>query len=120
MNLNFVLSLSIVVVLISTTFGKTYLEGVKGDEDKLLYRRFVKAAGTPLGHAYREIVYPEKGESGGPIITCINATDLSRPTSKKGGKVNLFLGGVNKTFAVLDFKSALSRGLDFDVKIYGH
>lgn len=42
MNLNFVLLLSIVVVLISTTLGKTYLEGVKGDEDKLLYRRFVK------------------------------------------------------------------------------
>lgn len=49
----------------------------------------------------------------------INVTDLALPTSEKGGRVSLLSGGAGYTFAILDFRSEISKGLNFEVVIYG-
>ncbi|XP_044739089.1 uncharacterized protein LOC123300567 [Chrysoperla carnea] len=108
--------LTLILLFTGTIGGRTFLDGKRQVGDKILYQEYIQAAGSPLHRVNRQVAFDGlKGRK----VTMINVTDLALPTSEKGGRVSLLSGGAGYTFAILDFRSEISKGLNFEVVIYG-
>uniref|UniRef100_A0A224XND2 Putative conserved insect secreted protein n=1 Tax=Panstrongylus lignarius TaxID=156445 RepID=A0A224XND2_9HEMI len=91
--------------------------GMRKPGDKLIHKEHVKSGWKFLKFVQKNVTYPAKDEKRKYNITYIQITDGY--SNGHGGCASIAEGGVGNDHVKIHIKSKFTRGLDFNITIYG-
>ncbi|XP_044739092.1 uncharacterized protein LOC123300570 [Chrysoperla carnea] len=124
---NYFIVILLFSTIISITSGKTFLDGKRVEEDRLVYHRFIRAPSNPLLKLTRQVIYPERNiykrlqaklVQRLPTITQINITDIEPSHYDSYGIVSVIAGGPGHQYVIIELKSEMGRPLNYEITIH--
>uniref|UniRef100_A0A1L8EHP3 Putative salivary secreted peptide n=1 Tax=Haematobia irritans TaxID=7368 RepID=A0A1L8EHP3_HAEIR len=115
--MKFLTSFCLIASLATFAWAASASWGRRNSSDFLLLRENVVRTPIKNNNWSVNVNFPKSGQVNKRVITAIFVYDRFKNTS--GAMPSLWSGGPNMTFATVNLKSQISRGMNSTVEIYG-